>query len=58
MQAIFLTFRYPALLPSKPITRYVPKIFGFKVHSIAEEHRKQDALRQSAELKKKGMMEE
>lgn len=52
---------YPMLLPAKsssaghdqPPTRYVPKIFGFKIHQIANEHRLQDKLRLSNETRKK-----
>ncbi|TPX71385.1 hypothetical protein SpCBS45565_g01172 [Spizellomyces sp. 'palustris'] len=37
---------YPNLMPAKTPKRYVPKIFGFKVHHIATEHRKQDQLKE------------
>ncbi|KAJ3071262.1 casein kinase 2 regulatory subunit [Podochytrium sp. JEL0797] len=37
---------YPQLMPTKPNDRYVPKIFGFKIHTIAEEERKQDQIRE------------
>ena len=40
---------FPALIPQKSNERYVPKIFGFKVHNIANEHRKQDQLLLSLE---------
>jgi casein kinase II subunit beta len=36
----------PDLLPAPASERYVPKIFGFKVHSIAKMHRKQDEFKQ------------
>ena len=38
---------YPSLLPQKTNDRYIPRIFGFKVHEAANEHRKQDMLRES-----------
>jgi casein kinase II subunit beta len=45
---------HPVLLPQKcVIERYTPKIFGFKVHHIAQEHRLQDTLRHQNEVKKK-----
>ncbi|TPX51332.1 hypothetical protein SeMB42_g01958 [Synchytrium endobioticum] len=37
---------HPNLIPTKTTERYVPRIFGFKLHSIATEHRKQDEVRQ------------
>ena len=37
---------YPGLLPSKNMDRYVPKIFGFRVHGSSEIHRKQDTIQQ------------
>ncbi|KAG1226299.1 hypothetical protein G6F35_002978 [Rhizopus arrhizus] len=37
---------YPNYLPSKNTERYVPRIFGFKVHNIAEQHRWQDQYRE------------
>jgi casein kinase II subunit beta len=40
---------HPELLPQKVIQRYVPKIFGFKIHSIANEHREQDQVRYEQE---------
>ncbi|KAJ3264982.1 casein kinase 2 regulatory subunit, partial [Borealophlyctis nickersoniae] len=36
---------YPQLMPQKVPNRYVPKIFGFRIHQTAKEHRKQDELR-------------
>lgn len=33
-------------LPSKNYERYVPRIFGFKVHDIANQHRWQDQARE------------
>jgi casein kinase II subunit beta len=48
----------PGLLPKKTTERYVPKIFGFRVHSIAEEHRFQDRLREETLKKKEMMIEE
>ncbi|KAI9338381.1 casein kinase II, regulatory subunit [Zopfochytrium polystomum] len=38
---------YPQLAPARSPDRYVPKIFGFKVHSIANEMRKQDEIREA-----------
>lgn len=37
---------YPNLIPVKTPKRYVPKIFGFKVHEAAKRHRIQDQLRE------------
>ncbi|KAI8606869.1 casein kinase II, regulatory subunit, partial [Chytriomyces sp. MP71] len=37
---------YPQLMPTKPNDRYVPKIFGFKVHSIVQEQRMQDEIQE------------
>ncbi|KAI8809173.1 casein kinase II, regulatory subunit [Cladochytrium replicatum] len=37
---------YPSLVPQKTTERYVPKIFGFKIHASAREMRKQDELRE------------
>ncbi|KAI9207590.1 casein kinase II, regulatory subunit [Polychytrium aggregatum] len=37
---------FPELLPEKSTERYVPKIFGFKIHHTAREQRKQDELRE------------
>ncbi|OZJ02600.1 Casein kinase II subunit beta-2 [Bifiguratus adelaidae] len=36
---------YPNLVPAKGTDRYVPRIFGFKIHEIAKQHRWQDAMR-------------
>ncbi|KAI9015169.1 casein kinase II beta subunit [Gaertneriomyces semiglobifer] len=36
---------YQNLQPSKPVQRYIPKVFGFKVHCYAKEQRRQDELR-------------
>ncbi|KAJ3208747.1 casein kinase 2 regulatory subunit [Entophlyctis luteolus] len=38
---------YPQLVPSRSNDRYVPKIFGFKVHSISKEQKRQDEIRES-----------
>ncbi|KAG4099686.1 casein kinase II, regulatory subunit [Neocallimastix lanati (nom. inval.)] len=35
---------YPQFIPIRTQERYVPKIFGFKIHEIAEQHRKQDEI--------------
>ncbi|KAI8910846.1 casein kinase II, regulatory subunit [Gorgonomyces haynaldii] len=40
---------YPQLAPKKSTARYTPTIFGFRIHKIAEEHRKQDMIRQELE---------
>lgn len=37
---------YPHLLPPKTNERYVPRIFGFKIHEIAKQHRWQDQQRE------------
>nr|CAG8555017.1 7816_t:CDS:10 [Entrophospora candida] len=37
---------YPHLLPQKTNERYIPKIFGFKIHDIAKQHRWQDQQRE------------
>jgi casein kinase II subunit beta len=36
---------FPNLIPSKTTERYVPRIFGFKIHEVANLHRKQDEIR-------------
>ncbi|KAG0174298.1 casein kinase 2 regulatory subunit [Apophysomyces sp. BC1034] len=41
----------PSYLPTKTYERYVPRIFGFKVHEIAEQHRWQDKARKEFEEK-------
>jgi casein kinase II subunit beta len=47
---------FPNLIPQRPVDRYVPKIFGFKVHRIAELHRQQDRFREELAQKTKSMM--
>ena len=37
---------YPALIPDKSISRYEPRIFGFKVHAAASLQRWQDRRRE------------
>ncbi|KAJ3315772.1 casein kinase 2 regulatory subunit [Blyttiomyces sp. JEL0837] len=37
---------YPQLAPARSTDRYVPRIFGFKIHSSAKEMRKQDEIRE------------
>jgi len=37
---------YPHLLPPKSNERYIPRIFGFKIHDIAKQHRWQDQQRE------------
>ncbi|KAI8381517.1 casein kinase II, regulatory subunit [Radiomyces spectabilis] len=44
---------HPSYLPSKSMERYVPRIFGFKVHEIAEQHRWQNQARLQYEEKLK-----
>ena len=44
---------HPVYMPSKTIERYVPRIFGFKVHDIAEQHRWQDEAREMYEERRK-----
>ena len=39
-------------LPSKNTERYVPRIFGFKVHEIANQQRWQDKAREEFEQKR------
>ncbi|KAI9018463.1 casein kinase II, regulatory subunit [Hyaloraphidium curvatum] len=36
---------FPNLMPARPADRYVPRIFGFRIHEVAVQHRRQDALR-------------
>lgn len=43
---------HPNYLPSKNLDRYVPRIFGFKVHDIAKQQRFQDQARERYEAKK------
>lgn len=33
-------------MPTKSTDRYEPRIFGFKIHQIAEQHRWQDRARE------------
>ncbi|KAH8557023.1 casein kinase II, regulatory subunit [Umbelopsis sp. PMI_123] len=40
---------YPNLMPQKSTERYIPRIFGFKVHEIAKVHRWQDQMRERLE---------
>ncbi|OAJ35834.1 hypothetical protein BDEG_20066 [Batrachochytrium dendrobatidis JEL423] len=37
---------FPTMAPQKTIERYVPRIFGFRLHQFAEEQRKQDHIRE------------
>ncbi|KAI9478140.1 MAG: casein kinase II, regulatory subunit [Benjaminiella poitrasii] len=47
---------HPNYLPSKNTERYVPRIFGFKIHEIAKQHRWQDKARQEFETKRELLM--
>ncbi|KAJ3106468.1 casein kinase 2 regulatory subunit [Phlyctochytrium planicorne] len=38
-----------------PVERYVPKIFGFRVHSVAREHRMQDEIREEQARRLRGL---
>ncbi|RUS13359.1 casein kinase II, regulatory subunit, partial [Endogone sp. FLAS-F59071] len=40
---------HPTLLPQKTGERYTPRIFGFKIHEIARQHRWQDGQREEME---------
>ncbi|KAI9012639.1 casein kinase II, regulatory subunit [Phycomyces nitens] len=44
---------HPTYLPAKSHERYIPRIFGFKVHEIAEQHRWQDQARLRFEEKQR-----
>lgn len=37
---------FPNLMPAKAGDRYVPRIFGFKIHDVAVQHRRQDTVRE------------
>lgn len=39
---------YPQLVPPKSTDRYVPRIFGFKLHDVAKQHRYQDMIREES----------
>lgn len=43
---------HSSYLPSKNTERYVPRIFGFKVHDIANQQRWQDKAREEFEKKR------
>ncbi|KAJ3180897.1 casein kinase 2 regulatory subunit [Geranomyces variabilis] len=38
---------YPNMMPTKTAKRYVPRIFGFRIHEASKEERQQDALREA-----------
>ena len=38
----------PQLVPPKSTDRYVPRIFGFKLHDVAKQHRYQDMIREES----------
>lgn len=44
---------HPSYMPAKSTERYEPKIFGFKIHDIAEQHRWQDRAREEFQAKLK-----
>lgn len=44
---------HPNYMPTKSIERYEPRIFGFKIHQIAEQHRWQDRAREEYQQKLK-----
>lgn len=46
---------YPALIPSKSTERYVPRVYGFKVHASAALIRWQNAKRDSMRRRLKKM---
>lgn len=45
-------------MPTKSIERYEPRIFGFKIHQIAEQHRWQDRAREDYQKKLKEKKDE
>ncbi|KAI8898418.1 casein kinase II, regulatory subunit [Globomyces pollinis-pini] len=49
---------FPSLMPQKTTERYIPRIFGFKVHHIANEHRRQQQIQESMNKKRDMMVEE
>ncbi|KAJ3035475.1 casein kinase 2 regulatory subunit [Rhizophlyctis rosea] len=49
---------YSNLVPQKGATRYVPKIFGFRIHQTAREMRKQDELRKEQQGRLQGVKTE
>ncbi|KAJ3078449.1 casein kinase 2 regulatory subunit [Quaeritorhiza haematococci] len=49
---------YPNLIPAKSPERYVPKIFGFKIHASAKEQRKQDEIREEQQRRIQQMQSE
>ncbi|KAI8143214.1 casein kinase II, regulatory subunit [Fennellomyces sp. T-0311] len=44
---------HPSYMPAKSFERYEPRIFGFKIHDIAEQHRWQDRAREEFQTKLK-----
>lgn len=44
---------HPSYMPTKSYERYEPRIFGFKIHEIAEQHRWQDRARQEFQARLK-----
>ena len=40
---------YPSLVPDRNLKRYEPRVFGFKVHDVANRHRKQDEIKKELE---------
>jgi casein kinase II subunit beta len=49
---------HPNYMPTKSIERYEPRIFGFKIHQIAEQHRWQDRAREDYQKKLKEKKDE
>ncbi|KAK9717345.1 casein kinase 2 regulatory subunit [Basidiobolus ranarum] len=45
---------YAHLVPPKTTERYVPRIFGFKVHEISKQHRFQDCIREEQQKRLNG----
>ncbi|KAL2917867.1 casein kinase 2 regulatory subunit [Polyrhizophydium stewartii] len=49
---------FPTAMPPKSNERYVPRIFGFRLHQSAEEQRKQDQIREEAARRVQAYVEE
>lgn len=48
-----LLLMFPDVIPAKSTERYTPSIFGFKIQSIAQEHKEQDDVRRQIKLSQK-----